>query len=222
MFDHPEADDLVVSIRCREVAVVLEAHVDPVAETCLPDPLFAAPRLLGADGDPGRPRPVLDGGVQEDSPPPAADVEQVLSGPQSELDAGPLDLAPLGGVEVLIEVGVAGRRVHPGGAGDPAEHLVGEVVVIGDGLGVALLVVDAGAFGGTEGRVEGVPVRTVAVPAGEGRAGLGARGDRLAVALAGEITPQVGFAEPHEVRLLQQGEDRGGTVQDRRERWFLA
>jgi hypothetical protein len=71
----------------------------------------------------------------------AQNVEQPLAGREAQLGRRTLELLALGGVErVVLGVEVRGG-VHPRGAGDQAVDLVGEVVVVADGLPVAILVV---------------------------------------------------------------------------------
>ena len=120
-----------------DVAVVLQADLDAVAEARGRDRVarvvHLALRQRHADGLHAE---VL-GGVHRHAAPAAADVEEPHAGPQAELAADQVVLRALRVGQRRLRRGEVGARVGHRLAEEEAVEVVGDVVVVGDRLGVA-------------------------------------------------------------------------------------
>ncbi len=121
-----------------DVSVVLQADLDPVLQTRLLHPERAQLGLAFGDGDADGLDIVVPGGVHHEAAPATAHVQEPHAGSEGELLADQLVLGVLGGVEP--DVGALPERARVGhrrAQHDPVE-VVRDVVVVGDGRGVAL------------------------------------------------------------------------------------
>ena len=129
------------------VAVVAEADLRLAGEPGLLDGLLAVRGLLLGEGHADRLDAVVLDGVHDHAAPAAADVEQPHARLEPELAADEVELLLLGRLE-----GRVGGREHGAGVGHRrAEHprveAVADVVVVVDGVGVAVLGVPAAVEG---------------------------------------------------------------------------
>ena len=136
VFGHTDGGDRVVR-PVVDVAVVLDADLDPVGEPLLGDPLAGVGGLLLGERDADDADAVLAGGVDRHGAPAAADVEQPLPGPQAELAADEVELVALGALQGAVLGLPVGARVHHRGAEDELVEVVADVVVVADGAPVA-------------------------------------------------------------------------------------
>ncbi len=135
VLEHADRRDRVEA--ALHVAVVLQADVDDVVEAGRGDPLAGQLDLSLRQGHPDDPGAVVAGGVDRKAPPSAADVEQPRAGPQPQLAADHLELAPLRGLEVLRRVEEVGAGVDEVGVEEQPEEVVADVVVEAHRGGVA-------------------------------------------------------------------------------------
>jgi hypothetical protein len=143
--DHLDGDEAVVA--AAELAVVLQAQVDPVREARLVDPPACQRVLLAADRRRRHVRPVLPGGVDRERAPARADLDEPQAGAELELAAEPVHLLDLRGLQVGPGRGEDRARVAHRRVEEEREEVVGQVVVRGDlapgaGDGVARAVAD--------------------------------------------------------------------------------
>jgi hypothetical protein len=88
--------------------------------------------LALAQRNAGRPHAVALGGAEHQAAPPAADVQQALTGPQPELAAQEIQLRLLGGMDVLLPCLEVRARVHHSPVQPHRVELVAHVVVGAD------------------------------------------------------------------------------------------
>ena len=171
MLGHADRRDGVEAL-APQLAVVLQADLDPVADAGLGRPLAGEVRLGAADRDADDRHVVVLRGVDGHRAPSAADVEQASTGPlgKAELATDQLVLGGLRRGEVGVVVLEPGARVrHRRPEHDPIE-VVADVVVVPDGGSVAAQRVPAAAQVSLLGRPpQGAPQD--AQPAGGGQAG---------------------------------------------------
>ncbi|MCU0313712.1 MAG: hypothetical protein MUC84_06580, partial [Solirubrobacteraceae bacterium] len=96
-----------------QVGVVLVQDAHPPVEAGLAHALAGERELPVGDRRRGHPAAVLAGSVEREAAPPAADLEQVVAGPEPQLLAEALELRLLGLGERHPRVGEQGRGVHP-------------------------------------------------------------------------------------------------------------
>lgn len=87
MFEHPNADQLVVKARLVQITVVADFDAAPVIQPGLADALISQIGLGLAERDPVRLHAVIARGVDDQPSPAAADVEQSLVAAQPQLAA---------------------------------------------------------------------------------------------------------------------------------------
>ena len=143
MFDHADRGD---GIECSvDLAIVDDDDLRPPIQARLGDSLLGQQRLWLGQGDAKGMDAEPLGGVDNERAPAAADVEEPLTRPQVELPADEVELAALGPVELRVgERGVAvgllevGAGVDEVGVEEQPVEVVADVVVVADGLGVAI------------------------------------------------------------------------------------
>ncbi len=133
---HADAGDGVEGA-VRDLAVVLQADLDPVGETGVGDPAAGQGDLLRRDGDADRVHAVVLGGVQQQRAPAAADVQQPHAGPQAQLAADQVELGRLGVLQAPALRRPVRAGVHHRGAEHEAVEVVADVVVVADRRAVA-------------------------------------------------------------------------------------
>ncbi len=139
VLDDADRRDLVVPRVGREIAHVAildeAAPLEPLALDARGRPL----RLLARQGDPVRLHPVVLGGPDAEAPPAATDVEHPLPRLQAELTADQVELLRLRLLELAVGVPVVRAGVDHQRVEEERVEVVGDVVVVRDGLGVVLL-----------------------------------------------------------------------------------
>src|SRR5665213_2439512 len=119
------------------VTIISESNLDSILEAALAD--ASAPLLdLGrAQQDADSAHAVVFGGVNDQAPPSAADVEKAFASLQAQLPADELELAGLGAVEVICRCLEVGARICELAVEDERVELRGQVVVVTDCLGIS-------------------------------------------------------------------------------------
>lgn len=140
VLEHADTDHLVEAAIARQVAVVEQLQGDPVFQALGPDPFLAQRQLFLAQGDAGDLDAELASGQARQAAPATADIQQLLARLQAQLATQVAKLGQLRGGEVFpagfeIGAGIDHFRIQP----EPVE-VVGQVVVVMDGLGVGGLV----------------------------------------------------------------------------------
>ena len=136
------------------VGEVLPPDLHLVGQAAVGRQLVDQRLLLAGQGHPDHPGAVVLGGVQRERAPAAADVEQPCAGAQPELAAHQLELVVLGVLERVRGVVVGPERTgvrHPA-VQEQGVEVVGQVVVVRDGVGVAAPAVQPTAQPGLGGR----------------------------------------------------------------------
>ena len=121
-----------------DVAVVLQADVHLAGEPSLLDPIRPELHLAWRHGHPDHLDAVVLGRMERHRAPSAAHVQQSHPRPQAELLADQLVLGRLSRLQAHARVVPDRARVGHGRAQHEPVEVVGEVVVVGDGGGVAL------------------------------------------------------------------------------------
>ena len=140
VLEHADTDRLVEAAILGQVAIVHQLQRHPVLQALGGDPLTGQRELFAAQGDAEHLGAELAGGEACQPAPAAADIEQAVAGLEPQLAAEQAQLGLLRLVEILlagfeIGTGVDHVPVQP----EPVE-IVGQVVVVGDRLGIGGLV----------------------------------------------------------------------------------
>ena len=151
---HADARDRVKGT-LRQEPVIREADLDPVGDAGGGDLLAGQLGLGRRDRRADDLRAVLAGGVDRKTPPAAPDVQDLHPRLEPELRGDELQLGPLRLGERLGAPGEDGAAVGHRLVEEQGEEVVADVVVVADGLGVAL---DAVEFPAQE-QLEARPVR---------------------------------------------------------------
>jgi hypothetical protein len=114
MLEHSDAGDLVVDRLGREVAVIPQFDAHSVRETRLIDALLRHQQLLRTQGHAMRPHSVMLCGMNDQCPPAATDVEEILVGPQAQLAANMIQFGLLRGIQIDIRRFEIGAGIHHG------------------------------------------------------------------------------------------------------------
>ena len=224
VLDHADAGDLVVRA-VVDLAVVGDADLDPVAEPGVAHALAGDLGLRLGQRDADAAHAVVLGGVQEQRPPAAADVEQALARLEPQLAADDLELALLRGLERLVGRREVRARVDEARPEEAAVERVRDVVVVVDHGTVARERVAAAAAAELARRdrrtADGVATADRERARGEerevARRGPDARepvtqGEHgLEVAVEVEVAGDERAGQPELVGLVQQLADRGAA-----------
>jgi hypothetical protein len=138
VLDDPDGGDLVVPRAHRDIAeVAVLDHAAPLEAFALDARL--RPFGLGArEGDPVRLDAVVLGRPDGEPSPSAADVEHGLAGLETKLAAHEIDLVLLRLLELAVGLAIVRAGVEHEGIEKERVELVRDVIVVRDGLGVAL------------------------------------------------------------------------------------
>ena len=131
VFVHTDAGDLVERA-VDDLAVVADPDLDSARQARGVDPCARELCLRGRQRHADAAHTVLLGGVDEQRPPAATDVEQALAALEAQLAADELELALLGSLEGLVRVVEVGARVDHARPQHQSVELVGDVVVMAD------------------------------------------------------------------------------------------
>lgn len=134
MFEHADADDLVVSALLLNITVIHRAHFNAAAEPACFDLLHTVVVLVGGQFDAHGVNTEMFRRVQDQFAPAATDIEKPLARLEAELAADETELGCLRGVQAHvwraeIATGIHALRIQP-----QAVEIVGNVVVILDVL----------------------------------------------------------------------------------------
>src|ERR1051325_9319569 len=138
MFYHSQADDLVVSFRLSEVAVVYQFDLASSRKISFRNPLLRQNELLLAECDPNSIHAILACSVHDQSTPPAANIQQPFASLQPQFSANVVDLLALRGVEIIFRLLEVSTGVDHLLAQPERIEIVRNIVVIANRLPVAL------------------------------------------------------------------------------------
>ena len=138
MLEHADRTHLVEAALARNVAIILQADLDPVLQAGGPDALAREFVLVGRQRHADHAGAVVARRVDRERAPAAADVEQVIAGREHQLAADVVELVRLRRRQVFGAVAEVRARVHHLGIEPQAVELVGHVVVVFDRRAVGL------------------------------------------------------------------------------------
>ncbi len=107
--------------------------------------LLAISACAGTDGDAVRPHAVVAGGMQDQSAPAAADIEQILPRLQAQFAAEIIEFALLSGFQGFLGGREIGAGINHALIEPETEKIVGLLVMVTDRLRIALFRMDAPA-----------------------------------------------------------------------------
>ncbi len=141
VLEHADADHLVETPIARQVAIVHQLQRHLTGQALGRHPLAPQFQLLLAEGDAVHLNAELASGIARQSAPAAADIQQPLAGLEPQLAAQMAQLGLLRLFEILVAGFEIGAGVDHVAVQPELVERVGQVVVIGNGLGVGGLVV---------------------------------------------------------------------------------
>ena len=141
VLEHADADHLVEAAVLRQVTVIQQLQGHAPFQTFLGHALQAQLQLRLAEGDAVDLDVELARGKTRQAAPAATDVEQPVTRLQAQLATQVAQLGLLGLVQVFLAGFEVGAGVDHVAIQPQAVELVGQVVVVADGLGVAAFVV---------------------------------------------------------------------------------
>jgi hypothetical protein len=143
VFDHSDAGDLVERRFPRELPIVPELDTTAIAEPRRGDALTRQLRLRLAQRDAEREHSIPLRGVDDETAPSTADVEESLARREPKLPTDQVELRFLRAVEVVVAVGEISARVHQPRVEPQRVKGVADVVVKANRVAIALCRVTA-------------------------------------------------------------------------------
>src|SRR5260221_10316282 len=136
---HAYADDFIERVGLSDIAVIAHFHPAFLRQSSLADALLCQPGLRVTERNAIRFYPVMLRCIDRQASPTAADIQQTLTGAQTQLATNILELTFLGCVYIVTRRGEVGAGVDHARIQPEGIKIVGAVVVIGDGLSISLL-----------------------------------------------------------------------------------
>ncbi len=133
MLEHADARDLVEAACAkarRQVPIVHQQDLGPICQPSALHPLASQPHLLFGQRDPDRPDAIVLNRMHDQRAPAATDVEQALTGGQTQLAADMVQLRPLGLVDRFRAGPEVGAGIDHALVKPKAVELVADVIVV--------------------------------------------------------------------------------------------
>ena len=140
VLEHADADHLVEALVLRQVAVIHQLQLYLILQPLGRHALAGQRQLLAAEGDAEHPGAELAGGEAGQSAPTAADIQQAVAGLEPQLAADQAQLGLLRLVDSLFAGLEIGTGIDHVAVQPELVEVVGQVIVVGDGLGIGRLV----------------------------------------------------------------------------------